>query len=403
MKTQSNPPIPARQTGPRSADPPSGPAVRGLYLHVPFCFHKCHYCDFYSLVNDPSEDADKQRAFIDRLVGELEHQHGRYALEIETLFVGGGTPTLLEIGQWGRLLDVLHRLGLIDPRAQGVEFTVEANPETVNEDLMRKLVDGGVNRVSIGAQSFDTGLLKTLERWHDPRNVERAVKTCRDAGIGNLNLDLIFAVPGQSKAQLVHDLDRALALKPEHLSCYSLIFEPNTPLTQKRKMGLIHSVDETLEREMYEYVIERLTGEGYGHYEVSNFARPGRRCAHNMLYWTNANFLAVGPSGASHIDGRRWKNEAHLGRYLAGEGQPPVVDEEQLDPARSAGEQLMLRLRLIEGAPLAWLDSLLHAKDQRRRRIDDLVEIGMLERNATHLRLTRQGLFVADAVIAELL
>ncbi len=389
----------------------SGASPLALYLHVPFCFHKCHYCDFYSIVNTPHQDADQQARFTDRLVQELRFWAQRLTLQPRTIFVGGGTPTLLRLEHWRTLLDVLKSLGIL---SRTIEFTVEANPETVSPQLMTLLVRGGVNRVSLGAQTFDPALLKTLERWHEPSSVGRAVRLCREVGLTNLNLDLIFAIPGQTLPLLDADLDQALSLGPSHLSCYSLIFEPHTPLEQKRQSGRIAPVDEDLEAAMYARVIERLGREGFVHYEVSNWARSCSLeaaastrqtafCQHNLAYWTNAHWLGLGPSAASHIAGVRWKNQPHPGRYLDSTGQPPVTDVERLAHDRSVGERLMLRLRLIEGAPRPWVDELLRDDAARRQTVRELVAIGMLECTATHLKLTRGGLFVADAVIARLL
>lgn len=392
--------------------------IEGLYVHVPFCFHKCHYCDFYSIVDGPAEDARTHRpareaGFVDRLIAELRTRATQVDLRPRTVFVGGGTPTLLAAELWRSLLREFEQLGV---RERAVEWTVEANPETVTPELAEALVAGGVNRVSLGAQSFQPALLKTLERWHEPANVARAVEALRAAGITNINLDLIFAIPGQTPTMLDADIDAALALSPAHLSCYSLIFEPNTALHQRQQLGRIAPMDEDREAAMYEQVIDHLARAGFEHYEVSNWARwpaeqadrsadaaSPRRCLHNELYWRNENWLGVGPAAASHIDGHRWKNEAHLGRYLAHQGEPPTTDHERLSQERSIGEQLMLRLRLREGVELAWLREHVPADDPRLAEIDDLVRQDFIERTATHVRMKQKGLFVADAILARLL
>ena len=367
---------------------------------MPFCFHKCHYCDFYSIVDAPGSDNDRQSAFTDALLREFEHRAASIELRPRSVFVGGGTPTLLRVDLWDRLLRCFSHRGLLDRVG---EFTIEANPETVTPALMQRLAAGGINRVSIGAQSFHESSLKQLERWHDPASVPRAVETVWAAGIMNVNLDLIFAIPGQTMTMLDADLDRALALTPEHLSCYSLIFEPNTPLTTKLKLGRVSRVGEETEREMYAHVMTRLDAAGYEHYEISNWARPGKRCEHNLHYWRDADWLGLGPSAASHVAGRRWKNEAHVGRYIAGSPTPPAADVEHLPTDRRIGEQLMLGLRLREGVAFDWLSAHLPADDLRRETIDELIELRMLETSKSHLRLTHAGLFVADAVIAKLL
>ncbi len=397
-----------------STPPPlarGGAAIDGLYLHTPFCFHKCHYCDFYSLVDTPvSSHAapisdtpthnDRQAKFTDRLIQELELRCGQAPLRPRTVFVGGGTPTLLRPTLWSRLLGAMQRLGCLQ---QTHEFTVEANPETVTPQLMDRLAAGGVNRVSLGAQSFQPALLEALERWHEPGNVAQSVRLARAAGIHNINLDLIFAIPGQTMPLLEADLDAALALEPDHLSVYNLTYEPNTPLTARRAQGAIVPVAQDVERAMYQRIMDRLAQAGYEHYEISNWARPGRRCAHNILYWENQNWLGLGPGAASHINGYRWKNQPHLSRYTAQSPEPPTTDHELLPPQAGVGEQLMMRLRLREGVPQTWLAQNLPDHDARYSIIEESVRLGLLERTTAHLRLTHQGLFVADAVIGALL
>ena len=381
--------------------------VDGLYVHIPFCFHKCHYCDFYSIA-DPSglkpddrlATANRHADFVARLIGELKHRSVQMRLRPRTIFAGGGTPTLLSPDLWRLFLAALHRI--MDFRAVQ-EFTVEANPETVTPTLLEVLAAGGVNRLSIGAQSFDPQLLKTLERWHDPANVGSAIKMARAAGIQNVNVDMIFAIPGQTLKKLDADLDAVLALGPDHLSCYGLTYEPHTALTSRLGMGKIVPLDEEFERQMYDRVMTRLDTAGFEQYEISNWARPNRRCQHNLAYWHNQNWLAVGPSAASHIDGYRWKNKAHLGQYLSHWPEPPTTDHEHLSPPDRVGEQLMLKLRLREGVKRKWLLDHLSDDDRRHGSIADMVQIGLLEWVDVRLRLTRRGLFVADSVIGKLL
>ncbi|MEM9883090.1 MAG: coproporphyrinogen-III oxidase family protein [Planctomycetota bacterium] len=410
-----------------------------MYLHLPFCFHKCHYCDFYSVVDPPgASGGDRQAAFTDALCAELRELTARHgeSLSPDTIFAGGGTPTYLRAKLWDRLFGTLRDLGLLDRVA---EFTVEANPETVTPALMRRLAAGGVNRVSIGAQSFDRASLAALERWHDPDNVPRAVEASRAAGIDNLSLDLIFAVPGQTLAMLDADLDRLLELEPTHLSTYGLTYEPQTPLAARLRLGRVTAVDDETERQMYERILERLGVAGFVQYEVSNWARvesgsgkaeggsseqrvnadtppslasdtsafrlppSGFQCRHNLHYWHNHDWLGAGPGAASHRGGHRWRNAPNLKAYLDAAPHPPTQDHERLDPDARLGERLMLGLRLREGVSITWLDANLPADDRRHAAIDEMIDIGMLERTATHLRLTRPGLFVADSVIVKLL
>lgn len=391
-----------------SARTATKPSIDALYLHIPFCFHKCHYCDFYSIVDDADRNDHQQRQtdFTQALIAELDHWADRYdeqdqPLRPQTIFVGGGTPTLLQPELWQQLLTAMKSRGILN---QVTEFTVEANPETVTDELLATLVVGGVNRISMGAQSFNPRLLKQLERWHDPDRVSTAMQQVRAAGIDNVNLDLIFAIPTQTLDELHADLDAALALQPNHMSCYSLIYEPNTPMAKKLQLGRVSAVGETLEGEMYEAVIDRFAQVGFDHYEVSNWAKqPQQRCQHNLLYWENANWLGLGPNAASHLDGHRFKNEPHLGRYIKQSPQPPHSEDEHLTDNQRCGEVLMLHLRLIDGIPLTHLHQLLPDNDWRWATIDELLKWNMLEKTSTHLKLTKQGLFVADNVVTRLL
>ena len=399
----------AREREPRESIPgdngvqPARP-LPGLYLHVPFCFHKCHYCDFYSIA-EPKGLPSRHGLFVEQLAAEIERASRLYAPDPRTIFVGGGTPTLLDPDHWRRLLALLERLELKGP---ATELTVEANPETLTPALARVLASGGVTRISMGAQSFQPRLLATLERHHDPANVTRAVVVAREAGIPEVSLDLIFGIPGQTFAELDDDLERALAEEPQHVSAYALTYEPGTALTARRDRGLVSPlVDETVGR-MLERVMDRLTAAGLEQYEISNWARPDpagrtRRCEHNMIYWRGENYLGVGPSAASHVDGRRWRNAAHLGRYLASEDAPPVEHEEVLSREQRVGEAVMLGLRTRDGVSRSWLRASWADDDPRWQRLAALARAGLLAEDAGRIRLTRRGTLVADGVAAELI
>lgn len=388
------------------ANPSSSP-VRSLYIHVPFCFHKCHYCDFYSIV----DTRDRQPAFVDRLERELRAIAPWAAgAPLLTIFVGGGTPSLLAPDLWSRLLTTLASafdLSLI-LRGEG-EFTVECNPETVTPDLMHVLRAGGVNRVSMGAQSFDKTHLKTLERWHDPESVPRAIQTARDAGIPRQSLDLIYAVPGQTLADLDRDLDAALALRTEHLSAYSLTYEPGTAMTARLARGDFTRADEDLEADMFEHVGARLESAGLERYEVSNFARPGAPCRHNLAYWRQEDWLAAGPSASGHVAGHRWKNVPRLDEYLDGDdaGFAPIIDHEPPDPRRGLAERLMTGIRLAEGLDLSHVESQAGTLDPALPTTLDRIiarheSTGLVARSDGRLRLTSRGLLLADLVARDL-
>lgn len=387
--------------GPKTALQPPAAA----YLHVPFCFHKCHYCDFYSIV----DAQDRREPFTDRMVRELAAAAPWLDRPLEAIFVGGGTPTLLSPSQWTRLLAAMteHLPGF-----PGCECTVEANPETVTPQLMEVLVSGGVDRISIGAQSFDPRHLATLERHHDPEAVGRAVAMVKGAGVQRVSLDLIFGVPGQSLDDWRRDLDHAIELGPSHLSCYGLMFEPGTPLTRRRDQGRIEAIDPDLEASMYEWTIRRLADAGFEHYEVSNWARPGEACRHNLAYWRGGSWWAFGPSAvgqlrdAEGLGGWRWRNVPRLGSWLATDPWPPVKDLERIEPATARVEAFMLGLRLVAGMDRRWVETLL-AEDpeaaRRRTTIDGEIVAGRLEWAGDHLRLTETGRMLADGVIGALL
>jgi oxygen-independent coproporphyrinogen-3 oxidase len=379
--------------------PPGRFAARGLYVHVPFCFHKCHYCDFYSFVDREGRSGD----YLAQLARDVAWTRGRVEGAIETVFVGGGTPTLLTADELRVLTDEIRSL----PLAREVEWTVEANPETIDLEKARVLAAAGVNRVSIGAQSFDPRHLKTLERWHDPANVARAAGYLREAGIANFNLDLIFGIPGQTLAEWRDDLARAIAIAPEHLSCYGLTYEPNTAMHRRLELGQFEPCDDALEAEMYEATRDTLAAAGFAQYEVSNYAKPGRECRHNLVYWRNEPWWAIGPSASGFVGGHRFKVVPRLGDWL-GRASPaqaqPVVDHEAPDDARHTSEALMLGLRLAEGIDEA-LERRAVALDSARQKVfDEAIAQQLLVRDAAsrRLRFTRRGMLLANEVLSRL-
>lgn len=374
------------------------PLPRSLYVHVPFCHTICGYCDFYSEVLDRGRAAP----LVDALLSELDRRIGPRPVAFDTVFVGGGTPTTLPIPALRRLLQGLA--ARID-RAAAFEFTVEANPATVNDEVAAALRDSGVNRVSIGAQSFDPSELRVLERIHQVPQVAQTVDAARRAGIHNVNLDLIFAVPGQTLERWRENLRQAVALRPDHLSCYGLTYEHGTPLFHQRAAGTLKPASADLEADMYESTIDFLTQAGFEHYEISNFARPGARCRHNLVYWHNRPHLAIGPSAAGLVDGERYRNVPDTAQYVqaVAAGSTPAVERERLDPLAQARESAVLGLRLVDGLDRA---------DFRARFGSDPCDLfaDAVARHAAHglltvddraLRLTRRGLLLADAVLVD--
>jgi oxygen-independent coproporphyrinogen III oxidase len=365
-------------------------AIRHLYLHLPFCAHRCGYCDFVTVTGRRGGHG----AYVDALLAELDRERGRLAPRLETIFLGGGTPTFTEPAALERLLSGL-------PDAE--EVTVEANPETVTPALATLLSRNRVNRVSMGAQTFDTALLDVLERRAGPDDVRRAFHTLRDAGFDNISLDLIYGIPGQSPAGLARDLELALALEPEHLSCYELEAKPGTRFT--------HTFGDELARQseaMEGYigqVVDTLTAAGYRWYETANFCRVedprGRdlRSRHNLAYWLARDYLGLGIGAVSTDGERRWRNAPRLAPYLAAlaAGGEPPRELEELPAATRRLEQVMLGLRLDEPLALAGLEQVLDPAGLAR-----VERLGLAERHDGSLVLTPRGRLVGDGVTAEL-
>jgi oxygen-independent coproporphyrinogen III oxidase len=370
-------------------------AVRHLYVHLPFCSSRCGYCDFVTVVGRRGQHG----AYVDALLAELELEHAVLAAPLASVFLGGGTPTFTEPRELERLLRALP------PAA---EVTVEANPETVTPELSALLRDCGVTRVSVGAQSFRPRLLEVLDRRSGPDDVRRAVYAIRDANIDNISLDLIYAIPGQSAADLEADLSEALALGPEHLSCYELEAKQGTRFTHTHGAELARQA-EAMESYL-ERVVARLTAAGYRWYETANFCRlpelaEGRdlRSRHNLAYWRGRDYLGLGIGAVSTIDGRRWRTTPRLGLYLAalGAGRRPPRELEVLPRAVRTSERVLLGLRLDEPLALAGLEG---AVD--REALDRLRRLGLVQRGegaADAIALTRRGRFLGGGVTAELL
>jgi oxygen-independent coproporphyrinogen-3 oxidase len=378
--------------------------IEGLYVHVPFCFHKCHYCDFYSITR---QSEDRMERFVELLLAEADfwvNARSEAGVRPRTVFFGGGTPTLLPENLMRRLVGGLgERFDLADVE----EWTVEANPATVRDVYCAMLRAGGVDRLSFGAQSFDRRELATLERHHEPDDVARSVDIARSAGFARLNADLIYAIPGQDLASWARSLSAAAALKTPHVSCYNLTYEPNTPMAVRKRLGDFAPVAEDVELSMLGHTRRMLAAAGYRAYEVSNYALAGEECRHNLVYWTGGNYLGLGPSAASHVAGWRWKNRPHLGEWerAVASGELPASDVEQLSPTQRGGELAMLMLRLDEGIRF---DTFTRRVEQDARQLFDpqierLSSLGLITIDTTAIRLTEAAIPVADAVAAEFL
>lgn len=374
--------------------------VEAVYVHVPFCRRLCGYCDFYSIVPAPAIIP----AWMDALSMELELYRPRLRLEIRTLYVGGGTPTTLPIGQLGRLLRNLRALPSAD---HNPEFTVEANPATISEETAATLANNGVNRVSIGAQSFDPVELAVLERIHGPDEIVETVGRCRRSGIARLNLDLIFAIPGQTLASWRNSLDAAVSLNPDHISCYSLTYEPGTELHESAHTGRIQPVDHDLDADMYELAIEFLAAAGFEQYEISNFARPGCRCRHNLTYWRNKPYLGLGPAAAGYLDHLRYKNVEDVELYInhVRDRRLPRHEEEYRNPLGQMRDTALLALRTMDGIDRREFKKRFGSdpKEVFNDAIKKNVKCGLLYESDNYIQLTSTGIRVADLVIADFL
>ena len=373
--------------------------ISSLYVHVPFCAHKCEYCAFYS---EPSRGETIER-YIQALLRELE----LVASDVtpRTVFFGGGTPSLLNLNQWERILTTMARLGILGAD----EWTIECNPATVSTDKARLWRAYGVNRVSMGVQSLQADLLDRLGRIHTRQQVFKSFDLLRQAGFDNLNLDLMFAIPGQTLAHWRETLEEALALDSEHLSSYEVIYEDDTPLYAQLQAGQF-AVDEDLACAMYEELLARSQAHGFEQYEIANFARsapgaagdiPARACRHNINYWRGGSFYGLGPSAAGYIRGVRTKNWSNTALYCERleAGKRAFESSEELSPARRAGELAAFGLRMNAGWPLLDFQKTtgFDLRQEWAPEIEQLVARDWATLDAERFRLTRRGLRFADA------
>lgn len=377
-------------------------APRALYVHLPFCARRCPYCDF--AVAPLREGVLLEDRFLAALGAEVRARVPE-GFRPRTIYLGGGTPTELT----GRGLERL--VTLLRPFAAGArEVTVEANPRTLLARKLAPLVEGlGVNRLSLGAQSFTPRLLERLGRFHRPEDVTRAVRLARELGVADVSIDLMVAIPEQTTAEVDHDLDAALALAPEHLSVYCLTYEPGTPYYTMRREKTLRPQGERAEARLYGRVRRRLRAAGFAHYEVSNFARPGRRSRHNRVYWRNDAYVGLGNGAASHLGGVRLMNHRDPAAYVqaveAAGGAAAVDSREELSPERKVRETAYLALRTSRGLEPARFQRAtgVDPREFFRDELTRLTSLGLLTTRGERLVLTARGVSLADAVGRELL
>jgi oxygen-independent coproporphyrinogen-3 oxidase len=360
-------------------------AVRHIYVHIPFCARICPYCAFYKERADPAQAA----RFCAAILAELAMQQRQFELQPETIFFGGGTPTALTTGQLETLLGGFRaQLNLSQLR----EWTFEANPGSVSERKARLLRGSGVNRISLGVQSVDDELLQLLGREHDAAQAEASFILLRRSGFQNLNIDLMFGLPGQTLAQWEVTLQRAIALQPDHISAYCLTYEEDTEFFHRHTRGEFRT-DPEADADFFTLAGELLGRAGFEHYEVSNYARPGFESVHNRAYWSGQDYLGLGPSAVSTVGLRRWSNisdyRAYADRLLG--GQPASMGDEVLTLQMKRSESIALSLRTNSGVPVEWL------KD-RPGEIEEFVRLGLMSPNSGRYILTPRGRFLADTV-----
>ncbi|MGB8953916.1 MAG: radical SAM family heme chaperone HemW [Tumebacillaceae bacterium] len=375
--------------------------VSSLYIHIPFCASKCYYCDFNSYVSTP----DVMDRYLDGLDRELAEVAAAYDhAPLHTVFFGGGTPTILDARQSARMIEMLHRHFRM---ADGAEISVESNPGTVDLEKLQVLREGGVNRLSFGVQSFNNDLLVKLGRLHDRDAVYKSWELARKAGFQSINLDLMFGLPGQSVETLQRSLEELLKLGPEHVSAYSLKVEEGTPFYTWYNRGQLILPPEEEEVKMYQLVIDTLKGNGYEMYEISNYAKPGHRSRHNQVYWRNEPYMAAGSGAHGYVGGVRYINQKNVPEYMETtvSGERPVVDSEEISAQYQREDTMILGLRLIEGVSFARFRErhgmeMLDAFGEPIRRFEGL---GLLTVDDAGVRLTEQGIFLANEVYAAFL
>ncbi len=390
-------------TGSAVSSPWDLPYGLHLYLHIPFCRSKCRYCDFVSYAGREGLLAPYVQALCREIswIGSQVPAGDRGARP--TLYIGGGTPTVLPPAGLEEILRACAAVLDLD----GAEITVEANPGTLSQEHVRLLCSWGVNRLSLGAQSFSPDALRLLGRIHSVAEADQSLAWARQAGRLQVNLDLIFGLPGQTLADWRRDLEEALAREPDHLSLYALSLEEGTPLAAAVLSGELPTPDEDTAAEMYLWAEERLSGAGYEHYEISNWAKPGCWSRHNIAYWRNEDYTGCGAAAHSHAGRRRWSNTAAVEDYIASleKGRLPVAGEEEVDTPTAMGETMMLGLRLLAGVPSAVFAArygveltLVYGPV-----LEELVSQGLLEVDTAGARLTQRGRLLGNQVFARFL
>ncbi|ANB61344.1 radical SAM family heme chaperone HemW [Anoxybacteroides amylolyticum] len=371
--------------------------IQAAYLHIPFCTHICHYCDFNKVFLKGQPVAE----YLQAMEQEMKRTVAQFPAErVQTIFIGGGTPTALDIRQLDFLLENIHRY--LPCTVDKVEFTVEANPNELSREKLQCLKDAGVNRLSIGVQTFNDTLLRRIGRTHQTRDVWQAVETAKAVGFTNISIDLIYGLPGQTLEQLQKDLAVAFSLDVPHISAYSLIIEPKTVFYNLMRKGKLSLPSQDEEAEMYEETMKQMQQHGYVQYELSNYARSGFESQHNLTYWNNEYYYGIGAGAHSYMNGIRNVNIGPVKKYieLIEKGQLPYVERHEVNERERMEEEMFLGLRKIEGVSKQRFYEKFH------RSLNDVFgdviakekANGLLEETETHVRLTHRGKLLGNVV-----
>lgn len=378
--------------------------MAALYVHIPFCRSRCIYCGFYSttLTQLAAEYVEAVCTELNMLAADPCYR--RLLQSVRTVYIGGGTPSQLSPALLARLFGAIAQVcGPLAP----MEVTIECNPDDLTDAYAASLARLPVNRVSMGAQTFSDRRLRFLHRRHNARQVGQAVQRLRAAGISNISIDLMFGFPGETLPEWESDIREALALQVEHISAYSLMTEPGTPLSRMISEGEVKEIDEELSVSMYQSLIDRLTAAGYEHYEISNFARPGRQSRHNSSYWDGTPYIGLGAAAHSYDVDTRWWNVSDVRHYISRitSGERPVEEREQLSPATRYDDAVVTALRTRRGLSIEEVEERFGSsmKDYLMANAQPHLQAGLLTVADGRLRLTRRGLFVSDSVMADLM
>lgn len=378
--------------------------TRGLYIHIPFCAKKCGYCDFTSLVGNGTQ-IDDYLSYLDKEFSL--YKAGNLIDDIETIFIGGGTPSILSAGQLERLFSIIgENVDLSTLR----EYTMESNPGSLTRDKLELMKAGGLNRLSIGLQASQDHLLKFLERIHTYEEFLESYRLARLVGFDNINIDLMFAFQGQTFEDWRETLERVVSLEPDHISAYSLIIEEGTRFFNMYEDGSLTDYDEDEYVQMYRYTIDYLADKGYGQYEISNFAKQDKECRHNLIYWDDREYYGLGLGSSGYLGGKRYTNYKNMFNYYKklDAGEKPIAFEETISNREKLNEYLILGLRKIEGiSKTKYLDRLKKIDEDKYKEnieiINSYIESGHIIQEGDHIRLGQTGLEISDTISLDLL